>query len=409
MVSHLFFYQLTLSALVWRYVMLQGAWFSDATTAGPTPPPPTPPRRKHRREPTPFAGLTGKPPCDACAPASDRRAAVPCTPPPRRVPPRGPRRPVDTSTHCCPHPACAYWGWAGWGQLRAQGHPKGGPWRQLLCGACRRDGLATLGPILHGQRASVERIVRVIACLAAGLGIRGTARGFAVAPHTVLQWCVAAAEKLQAFSRHVLQDVRVRQGPLDALFAWLRAVQDGEGNAAEALARLERSHQWVGGAMAPASKVLLTIAVGERPLALAPRVVHHGAQVLAPDGAPLCLSDGCREYLTALRTHYGQWGQPPRRQVKGPVPQPRWLPLPQLLEAQVVKPVRQRRLGRVRPRVVFGTLEAVHAGWAPLGCQLNPALIERLNLSRRQHGAAVGRRGSTRGKGEDGLRQQLAL
>jgi len=80
MVSHLFFYQLTLSALVWRYVMLQGAWFSDATTAGPTPPPPTPPRRKHRREPTPFAGLTGKPPCDACAPASDRRAAVPCTP-----------------------------------------------------------------------------------------------------------------------------------------------------------------------------------------------------------------------------------------------------------------------------------------------------------------------------------------
>jgi len=33
MVSPLFFYQLTLIALVWLYVMLQWAWLSDATTA----------------------------------------------------------------------------------------------------------------------------------------------------------------------------------------------------------------------------------------------------------------------------------------------------------------------------------------------------------------------------------------
>ena len=36
-------------------------------------------------------------------------------------------------------------------------------------------------------------------------------------------------------------------------------------------------------------------------------------------------------------------------------------------------------------------------------------LIERLNLSMRQHVAAVGRRVATLCKGEDGLRQQLAL
>ena len=73
MVSHLFFYQLTLIALVWLCVMLQWAWLSDATTAGPTPPPPTPPRRKHLREPKPFAGLTTKPHCDACAHVSAPR------------------------------------------------------------------------------------------------------------------------------------------------------------------------------------------------------------------------------------------------------------------------------------------------------------------------------------------------
>jgi hypothetical protein len=131
--------------------------------------------------------------------------------------------------------------------------------------------------------------------------------------------------------------------------------------------------------------------------------------VLAPDCAPLFLTDGFREYITALLTHSGQWVQPPRRQATGPWPKSRWMPLPQLLYAQVVKTVRRRRLVRVRHRVVFGTLEAVNAVLAPLGCQINTAFIERLNLSMRQHVAAVGRRVSTLCKGEDGLRQQLAL
>jgi hypothetical protein len=45
--------------------------------------------------------------------------------------------------------------------------------------------------------------------------------------------------------------------------------------------------------------------------------------------------------MTALLTHYGHWVQPPRRQDKGPLPKPRWMPLPGLLYAQVVKTVRR--------------------------------------------------------------------
>jgi IS1 family transposase len=262
---------------------------------------------------------------------------------------------------------------------------------------------------LHGKRASVDRIVRVIACLAEGLGIRGTARVFEVDPNTVLHWLVEAAEQLQAFSRHVLHDVRVRQVQLDELFALLSAVKAGAVNEAEAIARLERSPQWVWVAMDPESKLLLAIDVGNRTLAMAQCVVHQVVQVLAPDCVPLFLTDGFREYMTALLTHYGHWVQPERRQAHGPAPKPRWMPLPQLLYAQVVKTVRRRRLVRVRHRVVFGTLEAVNAVLAPLGCQINTAFIERLNLSMRQHVAAVGRRVTTLCKGEDGVRQQLAL
>ena len=83
-------------------------------------------------------------------------------------------------------------------------------------------------------------------------------------------------------------------------------------------------------AIAPVSKLLLTIDVGARTLAMAPSVVHQVVQVLAPGCVPLFLPDGCKEDAAALLAHCGQWGQLPRRQVPGPAPRPRWLPLPQL-------------------------------------------------------------------------------
>ena len=135
MVSDLFFYQLGLIALVWLCFMLQWAWPSDAADVCPTTPTPPPPKRT--RGPKPFAGLTHKPPCDACEHASEPRLQAPIAPP-RLAMTRGRRRQVDTSSHFCPNPDCRYHGGVGWGNLRANGHPNGGPWRQLLCVACRR-------------------------------------------------------------------------------------------------------------------------------------------------------------------------------------------------------------------------------------------------------------------------------
>src|SRR5256886_4625686 len=199
------------------------------------------------------------------------------------------------------------------------------------------------------------------------------------------------------------------ESQLDELFALLSAVKDGEVSEGEVLQRLSRSPRWVWGAMDPVTKLLLTIDVGDRTLAMAQRVVHQVVQVLAPGGVPLFLTDGFKEYATALLTHFGQWVQPPRRQDTGPAPKPRWMPLPGLCYAQVIKTVCQRRLVRVRHRVVFGTPEAVQQVLAACGWQINTAFIERVNLSIRQHVAAVGRRVITLCKGEDGLHQQLAL
>src|SRR5215468_3253944 len=343
MVSHQFCYQLALLAIIWLFVLLHLIESKPGVTA---PPVAAKPKRKRSTEPKAFQGLTHKPHCVLCEhEAGETPPAPPRRPDPMPLTHRRPRT-VDTSMHFCPHPACDYRGWLGLNNLRANGHPSGGPWRQLHCTACDGYFPEHHGTIFHGKQAAVELIVRVLACLAEGLGIRATARVFEVAPNTVLQWLVEAAEQLTAFSAYFLCEVHIKQVQLDELYAVLRAVKAGDLSEDEAIKRLERSPYWVWTAMDPESKLLLVIEVGTRTLAMAQRVLHQVAQCVAPACLPLFLTDGYQEYATALLTHCGPWGQPPRRQAPGPHPKPRWMPLPGLLDAQVIKPTRRRRLVR---------------------------------------------------------------
>ena len=199
---------------------------------------------------------------------------------------------------------------------------------------------------------------------------------------------VEAAEQLRAFSASFLCDVHVQQLQLDELYAVLREVKPGEISEDEAMKRLERSTSWVWTAMDPQSKLLLVIDGGTRTLEMAQRMVPQVVQRLAPDCVPLFLTDGLKDYGTAFLTHFGQWIQPARRRDQGPLPKPRWMPLPQLLYAQVVKSYRRRRLAGVKHRVVFGTMERVQQVLSVCGRKINTAFVERLNLDIRQRVAA---------------------
>ena len=363
------------------------------------------------REPKPFAGFTRKPDCPVCEQDAELQpsASAPHAPPPRMTFTQGRRRQVDTSGHFCPQATCAYHGRVGWGNIRANGHPNGRRWRQLLCLSCKRHFLETYGTPLHGKQVDPDKLVWAIGALAEGLGIRAVARVFETDPNTVLCWLVEAADHLEAFSHHFVHDLDVEQVQMDELFALLSAVKDGEISERQALKCLSRSPQWVWVAMDPVCKLILAVDVGERVLAMAQRLLHQVTQVLAPDCTPLFLTDGLRDYLTALVTHYGQWSQPERRLAKGPWPKPRWMPKPQLLYAQVVKRYRRRRLVGVTHRVIFGAAETIESILAQRGWKINSAFIERLNLDFRQHVAAIGRRVNTLCKHEAGLRQQLTL
>jgi hypothetical protein len=157
-----------LLGLLWLFFMLHYGWPQRSAMAPQRPPEPIKPKRNRAHEPKPFEGLTYKPHCVAC----EHEATHPKAPPPVRPDPMPPthRRPrqVDTSHHFCPHAGCDDRGWVGLGNLRANGHPSGGPWRQFSCTACEGYFLETHGTIFHGKRIAVELIVRVMACLAEG-------------------------------------------------------------------------------------------------------------------------------------------------------------------------------------------------------------------------------------------------
>src|SRR5262249_32062726 len=175
--------------------------------------------------------------------AGKRGPQTPVTPPPPAPPPpitsnRGRPRQVDTSQQFCPNPVCAYRGRVGLGNISSNGHPNGGPWRQLYCSQCEGYFLEIVDTPLYGKRVSADLLVWAVGALAEGLGIRAVARVFEVDANTVLAWLVEAAAHLQAFSQYFLHDIRVTQLQLDELYALLSAVKAGELSQAEAIKRL---------------------------------------------------------------------------------------------------------------------------------------------------------------------------
>ena len=208
---------------------------------------------------------------------------------------RGRLRQISTTGHFCPYTTCAYHGRVDFGNIRANGHPNGRRWRQLVCLSCHGYFLETIGTPFHAKQVNPDKLVWAITALAEGVGIRAVARIFETDPNTVLHGLVETAEHLEAFSRYHLRDVYAEHIQMDELFALLSAVKEGEISEAKAIKRLSRSPYWVWVAMDPVSKLIVAWDVGPRTQAMAQRLVHQVTQVLAPECAPLFLTDGFRE------------------------------------------------------------------------------------------------------------------
>jgi hypothetical protein len=317
--------QRAILGLLWLWVLLH---YAGPSRGAPSPPRPAAPvsspcQRKRSNAPTPFEGLTHKPPCAACA----HDATPPHVPPPRRRDPMPPThrrsRAIETARHGCPHAGGAYQGRLGVGTLRAHGHPSGGLWRQVSWRACQGDVLETHGTIWHGKRVAVELRGRVWACAAEGLGMRATARVGEDPNPRGTGW--EAAAQLQACAAAFLCDVQVQQWQRAALYAVLREVTTGARSAAAASERLERSAAWGWTTIDPGEHTAGGHCGGTADSRDGPTRGASGRPGVGARRSPTGVTDGLKDSGTALRRHGGTWMQPARRQ--DPRPTPRWMPL----------------------------------------------------------------------------------
>jgi transposase-like protein len=247
MVHDLLFHELLLGGLLWLGLCVYVRWQRGRATKHPS----VQQTKNAPQARRPFPGLTHKPHCQACEQDQEHLDRPLPAPPPLIAPKRGRPRTVNTHTQYCPTKTCAYYGWVGQGNIRANGHPGSGAWRQFHCVTCDTYFLETHGTPLHGKTLSVEVIVHVVAAMAEGLGIRAVARVFDVTPNTVRTWLSAAANQLATFSRSLLHDVHITQVQLDELCAWVSELKAEQGSEAEANKHFPRSPHWIWVAIDP--------------------------------------------------------------------------------------------------------------------------------------------------------------
>lgn len=156
--------------LLWLVVLSR--WHYRGAKA--TPVVTKPPRAK--REPKPVAGCIHKPACPLCKPEAELPPSVstPPAPPARMLFTQGRHRHVETSGYFCLQASCVYHGRVGWGNIRANGHPNGRRWRQLVCLGCKRHFLETHGTPLHGKQEEPDKLVWASAGGGAGYGCHQT-------------------------------------------------------------------------------------------------------------------------------------------------------------------------------------------------------------------------------------------
>ena len=149
--------------------------------------------------------------------------------------------------------------------------------------------------------------------------------------------------------------------------------------------RSEEGRQWIWISYAPEFRLRLTAFVGPRTLASALSLIEMTVAVGV--GLPCFFSDGLSSYLPALVAFYHQVKPLARPGLPVRARQPVLEPQPDLVYGQVIKPKAKGRLKALHYRVVCGAQRL-----AQLGLTISTSLLQRLNLTLRQHSGSGGNR-----------------
>lgn len=297
---------------------------------------------------------------------------------------------MNWETLYCPNNHCRYYGKPfQQGQMVKNGTSHGLP--QALCRGCGSSVTLTYGTAYYGLEADPAIFEMAVRALAEGNSIRATGRIIQVDKDTIHDWLERAALHCRLVHLYLWRNLHVTECQLDELWSF---VHTKEAHLLSAQIFCETyGDAWVWLAFAPVWRLVLAFVVGKRTQESADQLLDR-VNFVTDDYLPFFTSDQLPEYAEALLHTYGRWFQPERQGSRGRYPNPRQLPVADLLYAQVVKVRDGSRIVEIKTRVVYGTAEAVAARLAdsPVSATINTSFVERDNLTQRQSNRRLTRR-----------------
>lgn len=297
---------------------------------------------------------------------------------------------MNWETLYCPNRRCIYYGIPfRQGRMVKNGTSYGQP--QALCKACGSSVALSYGTAYYGLEAEPAIFELAVRALAEGNSIRATGRIVQVDKDTVCDWLDRAARHCRWVVLYLWHNLHVTECQLDELWSF---VHTKELHLPYAKIYCETyGDAWVWLAFAPVWRLVIAFVVGKRTQESADLLLDR-VNYVTDEQIPLFTSDQLPEYANALLHTYGTWVQPERQGNRGRYPNPRRVPLPGLLYAQVVKVREDGRVTEVKTKVVFGEPETVVARLAasPVSDTINTSFVERDNLSQRQSNRRLTRR-----------------
>jgi len=122
------------------------------------------------------------------------------------------------SSQYCDNPSCECYNKVDAGNIKTNSRAKG----QVYCNRCENRWVLTKGTMFFGLRTPIDKVIKVLQCLARGMGLNNTCRQENVTADSALVWITKAAKYSNEFTQYMQQEMHLEQVQIDEFWSFIR-------------------------------------------------------------------------------------------------------------------------------------------------------------------------------------------
>lgn len=121
------------------------------------------------------------------------------------------------SSQYCDNSSCKCFNKVGAGNIKINSRAKG----QVYCNVCKTIWVITKGTVFFDLRTPINKVIKVLQCLARGMGLNNTCRQENVSAETTLAWIIKAANHSNEFTQYMQQEMHLEQVQIDEFWSFI--------------------------------------------------------------------------------------------------------------------------------------------------------------------------------------------